>query len=71
MSYDGLASRYFNRRLSRPASSWLARTAVTPNGVTVFTLLLAVAAAAGVAAGWNIAGGVIIQLSSIDRKSVV
>ncbi len=65
MNFDGVVSRRLNRRLSRPISSLLASTPATPNGVTTFTLLMAVAAAAMVAAGWNIAGGISIQLVSI------
>ena len=65
MAYDGLVSRYLNRPLSRPAARLLAPTPVTPNMVTVFTLLLACAAGAMVAAGWTIAGGVAIQAVSV------
>lgn len=65
MAYDGLVSRYLNRPLSRPAARALASTPVTPNAVTIATTLLAFAAAAMVAAGWNIAGGIAIQVSSV------
>lgn len=65
MAYDGLVSRYLNRPLSRPAARLLAPTPVTPNMVTVFTLLLACAAGAMVAAGWTIAGGIAIQAVSV------
>ena len=65
MSYDGIVSRHVNRRLSRPVSRRLAGTPLTPNVATAGTLLLAMAAAAMVAAGWHIAGGVTIQLVSI------
>lgn len=65
MTYDGLVSRTVNRRLSRPLARVLARTPVSPNGVTFTTLLLAFAAAAMVAFGWHIAGGIAIQLASI------
>ena len=65
MTYDGLVSRHLNRRLSRPLSNVLQNTAVTPNSVTTFTLLFAFATAAMIAFGWNIAGGVSIQLVSI------
>jgi phosphatidylglycerophosphate synthase len=64
-AYDGVVSRYLNRPLSRPIAGALARTPVTPNQVTVFTLLLAAAAAAMVAAGWHIAGGIAIQAVSV------
>ena len=65
MSYDGLVSRYLNRPLSRPAARTLARTPATPNAHTATTLLLAVIAAGALAAGWNIAGGIGIQLVSV------
>ena len=65
MTYDGIVSRYLNRPLSRPAARALRATPVTPNAVTAFTLLLAFATGAMIAAGWNIAGGVLIQAVSV------
>lgn len=65
MGYDGVVSRYLNRPLSRPAARALARTRVTPNAVTLFTLGLACAAGTFVALGWNVAGGVLIQAVSV------
>lgn len=65
MAYDGIVSRYLNRPLSRPAARALVDTPVTPNSVTLFTLSLAVVTAAMLAAGWNIAGGVAIQVVSV------
>lgn len=65
MTYDGIVSRYLNRPLSRPVARALRGTPVTPNGVTAFTLLLAVATGAMIAAGWNIAGGLAIQAVSV------
>ncbi len=65
MSYDGPVSRYLNRPLSRPLARAAGHTPLTPNLVTSATLLLAVAAAAMVAAGWNIAGGIAIQAVSV------
>lgn len=65
MSYDGFVSRHLNRRLSRPVSRLLARTPVTPNSVTFATLLLAIVTGAMTALGWNIAGGIGIQLVSV------
>lgn len=38
---------------------------VTPNHVTTFTLLLAIATGGMIAAGWNIAGGILIQVVSV------
>ena len=65
MTYDGLVSRYLNRPLSRPVARGLRPTPLTPNQVTTFTLLLAVATGAMIAAGWNIAGGIAIQAVSV------
>ena len=65
MTYDGIVSRYLNRPLSRPIARGLRGTSVTPNGVTVSTLLLALATGAMLAAGWNIAGGIGIQVVSV------
>jgi phosphatidylglycerophosphate synthase len=65
MTYDGLVSRYVNRRLSRPVARWLVHTPATPNGVTLFTLALAAVSGLLLALGWNIAGGVLIQVVSV------
>ena len=65
MSYDGLVSRYLNRPISRPLARALSSTAATPNALTGTTLLLAIIAAGMLAAGWNIAGGIGIQLVSV------
>ena len=65
MTYDGLVSRYLNRPISRPVARSLRPTPLTPNQVTTFTLLLAIATGAMIAAGWNIAGGIAIQAVSV------
>lgn len=65
MTYDGLVSRYLNRPISRPMASGLRSTPLTPNQVTTFTLLLAIATGTMIAAGWNIAGGIAIQAVSV------
>lgn len=65
MTYDGIVSRYLNRPLSRPAARALQGTAITPNAVTTFTVLLAFATGAMIAAGWIIAGGILIQAVSV------
>jgi phosphatidylglycerophosphate synthase len=65
VAYDGIVSRYLNRPLSRPAGRALAHTRATPNAVTSFTLLLAIAAGAMLAMGWNVAGGIGIQVVSV------
>lgn len=65
MTYDGLVSRYLNRPLSRPLARALVSTPATPNAITFTSTLIAFLAAAGIALGWNIAGGIAIQASSI------
>lgn len=65
VQYDGIISRHLNRRLSRPVARVLATSPVTPNLVTILVLLFALATAAMVAAGWSIAGGIAIQLTSM------
>lgn len=65
MSYDRLVSRYLNRPLSRPVARSLSHTPATPNVLTATTLLVAVLAAGMLAAGWNIAGGIAIQVVSV------
>jgi len=65
VTYDGLVSRYLNRPLSRPVARALRATPVRPNLVTSFTVLLAFATGAAIAAGWNIAGGIAIQVVSV------
>ncbi len=64
-NYDGVVSRHLNRRLSRPAARALARTPATPNAVTLFTLALSLVTGALIAAGWEIAGGLLIQAVSV------
>ncbi len=65
VAYDGIVSRYLNRRISRPIAIVIAPLPITPNMVTVFTLGLAAATGAMAAAGWNIIAGVLIQAVSI------
>lgn len=65
MTYDGIVSRYLNRPISRPMARALRPTAISPNGVTAFTALLAFATGAAIAVGWNIAGGIAIQAVSV------
>ncbi len=62
---DGIVSRHLNRRLSRPVAGLLAGTGVSPNGATGFTLLFSLGVGALVGLGWQVAGGIGIQLASI------
>lgn len=64
-SLDGPVSRYLNRRVSIPLARLLASTRITPNQVSVAALLIAFGAAALIAAGATITGGVLVQASSI------
>ena len=62
---DGIVSRHLNRRLSRPLAAAAARTPLTPNGATFLTLAFSLGAGALVALGWQVAGGIGIQLASV------
>ncbi len=62
---DGIVSRHVNRRVSRPLAAALSHTPLTPNGATWGTLALSLGVGAVVALGWNVAGGIGIQLASI------
>jgi phosphatidylglycerophosphate synthase len=64
-SYDGPVSRYVNRRFSRPLASLLARTPVTPNQVSVFSVLVAALGAALLLINQTLLAAVAIQASSI------
>ena len=63
--YEGLVSRYLNRRFSRPIARLLTPTPITPNQVSLFAFLMAVGAAALFWQGHNIWAGVAVQASSI------
>ena len=63
--YDGLVSRHLNRRASRPIAKLLSHTPVTPNQVSVLSLLVAVGAFAAFVAGLPILGGVLVQVCSV------
>lgn len=64
-SLEGPVSRYLNRRLSEPLARLLAPTPVTPNQVSVLSLLVALGALASFAVGLPIAAGLLIQASSV------
>ena len=63
--YDGLVSRHLNRRASRPIAKALSHTPVTPNQVSVLSLVIAAGAFASFVAGLPIVGGVLAQVCSI------
>jgi CDP-L-myo-inositol myo-inositolphosphotransferase len=65
---DGPVSRVINRRISIPISLLLTRTAITPNQISVFNLLIASAAGllfASTSYQMLALGGILLQLGSI------
>lgn len=63
--YNGYVSKYINRRLSNPVAALLARTWITPNQVSWAAFCVALLSFFSFFFGWNIAGGLLAQLSSI------
>jgi phosphatidylglycerophosphate synthase len=64
-SLEGPVSRYLNRRFSEPLARLLAPTPLTPNQVSLASFLLALGALACLALDQLIAGGALIQTSSV------
>jgi phosphatidylglycerophosphate synthase len=64
-SIEGPVSRYLNRRLSVPLARLLAPTPLTPNQVSLLSLLVAFGALAALACDQAIVGGALIQVSSV------
>ncbi len=62
---DGLVDRFFNRPLGRPLSKLLVRTPISPNQVSVVSILIGVAAAWFFARGNFVAGALVFQLCAI------
>ena len=65
---DGAIDRVFNRHLSRRVSPGLLRFPITPNQVTLLSLLVGVAAACALAAPgslWPIVGALLLQLTAV------
>jgi len=63
--YDGYISKYVNRKASEPMARLLAKTKVTPNQMTWAAFGIALLSFVSFIFGQNIAGGLLIQLSSI------
>ena len=63
-AYDGYVSRYINRRISDPIAKILARTGVTPNQISWAAFGLAALSFLSFIYNWNIAAGLLAQLSS-------
>lgn len=65
---DGWVDRVFNRPVGRPLARWLSRTRVTPNQISVASIVLGVLAGGLFGIGryeWAIAGGLVFQLSAV------
>ena len=63
--YGGYISKYANRKASEPIARLLAKTRITPNQVTWVAFGVAFWAFISFIFGWNIIGGLLVQLSSI------
>lgn len=64
-SADGLVDRFFNRPLGRPLSKLLVHTPISPNQVSIASILIGVASAWFFATGNFVAGALIFQLCAI------
>lgn len=62
---DGLVDRFFNRPLGRPLSKLLVRTPISPNQVSVVSILIGVASAWFFARGDFVTGALVFQLCAI------
>jgi len=62
---DGLLDRFVNRPLGRPLSKLLVRTGVSPNQVSIISILIGVASAWFFARGDFVLGALVLQLSAI------
>lgn len=65
---DGPVSRYLNRPLSTRLTRWLVNTAITPNGLSVFSFLVAALGALAMALPGYLPlalGGLLAQLASV------
>lgn len=62
---DGLVDRFFNRPLGRPLSKLLVHTQISPNQVSIVSILIGVASAWFFAAGNLVTGALIFQLCAI------
>lgn len=68
MKLDGFVDRYFNRKVSAPLTRLFLRLGLSPNSITVLSLLIGLLAAATFALGnyaAGIIGGLLLQLSAI------
>jgi hypothetical protein len=65
LAYDGYASHYLNRGISRPVARLLSHTPATPNQVSLLSLCIAAGAFVAFVMGYPIAGGLLAQTSSV------
>ena len=63
--YDGYISKHVNRKMSEPIARLLAKTQVTPNQMTWAGFGIALLSFASFIFGYNIAAGLLVQLSSV------
>ena len=63
--YDGYISKHINRKMSEPMARLLAKTKVTPNQMTWAAFGIALLSLISFILGYNIIGGLLVQLSSI------
>ncbi|MCI0541494.1 MAG: CDP-alcohol phosphatidyltransferase family protein, partial [Verrucomicrobiales bacterium] len=67
-SSDGYVDRHFNRPVGRPLSQWLIHTSVSPNAVSLASILIGLAAAVCFVSGSyaaGIVGAVLFQISAV------
>ena len=64
-SADGLVDRFFNRPIGRLLSKMLVHTRISPNAVSVASILIGVAAAPLFARGHFVLGALVLQLCAI------
>jgi phosphatidylglycerophosphate synthase len=64
-SADGVVDRFFNRPLGRPLSKLLVHTPISPNQVSIASILIGVASAWFFAAGHFVTGALVFQLCAI------
>jgi phosphatidylglycerophosphate synthase len=64
-SADGLVDRFFNRPVGRPLSKLLVRTTVSPNQVSILSILVGLLAAWFFARGSFLVGALVFQLCAI------
>ena len=63
--YGGFISKHINRKISEPIARLLARTKLTPNQATWGAFGIAALSFVSFVLGYNILGGILVQLSSI------